>query len=609
MIKSLRKLMLAFVGCVSLMLSGCEQVKTFDAKLNFNEVTMDVESTKQLEIQSVTYKGLELPPNQYSYIWTSSDVSVARVNSRGLVTGISAGTCEVKANFTITGNPNNPLIVKCLFTITDPNPVTIELSKNEASVQAGKTLQLTANVDHAVNKEVLWSSNSQDITVSNSGLVSVKETAVIGSKGIITAKSKEDSNAKATCEITVIEPSTKSLDYTIMLYMCASTLEYEAGGGYRAGTTYPGLFSEDIKEILSVDLPDSVKVIIETGGTKKWGLKSTYIDGATSISNASLQRWEVCDHKLKLIETLGTNHMAEEASYESFLEWGISNYDADQIGVVISGHGAGIGGCAVDDNYTYYYGGYTFEHMLNCEEIATATKDALAATGHSKLTWMGFDCCLMQSGDIASVLADYFDYMVASQESEFGEGWDHDSYMQLIVDNTRVTPEVLLPEICKSFVEAGHDGYCTNSEPCLQTLSVLDLTKMSAFTNAFNDYVLETGYTKTELSKYETAFKKAYNAFGEGCYGLVDFRDYMNKLSTQFTSVSNASVLAALDNLVMSNHYCSRYTTEPCGLNAFFPASTTREELQPGKSDYSSDLSTKFTNYRDMCLLSSNWEW
>ncbi|MCQ2801608.1 MAG: clostripain-related cysteine peptidase [Bacilli bacterium] len=702
MIKSLRKLMLAFVGCVSLMLSGCTLFKpSYNGSLNFNDISLMEGSGKQLSIKYVTKN--DLPLSAYTYTWTSEDPSIANVSESGYVTAINAGTTNINVTIQIPGNTSDLILtckctvigkvsltlnktsaqvdvgktlqlvatvknttnksviwktssstlatvddnglvevtssaayigrtVKitctsvadssaydiCTITVTEEAPVSVSLNKVSARIRVGKSTILEADVSHASDTSVIWESNNSNVTV-NDGTVTVLETASVGSTATIKATSVEDSTAFATCLITVIDGSSYAYDYTIMFYMCASTLENDeensSGGGYwwnntRATGADPGLFTEDILEILSVNLPDSVKVIIETGGTTKWAMKSTYLIGATSISNTKLQRWEVTNKKLKLVETLGTNHMADQDSYESFLKWGLEDYSAEQMGVVISGHGAGVGGCAFDDNYTYSDDYYEYQHALNTSQIATATKNALATSDRDKFTWMGFDCCLMGSADIASVMADYFDYMVASQESELGEGWDHDDYMNLLVSDPCVEPTVLLPQIAKSFVKAGHDTYCSSKEKCLQTLSVLDLSKMNNFVTAFNNYVSNTG--SSSYSKYKAAFKNAYNSFGEGYYGLVDFSSYLDKLETQFTGVSTSQVRTALSNLVIANEYCSRYTITPCGLNAFLPevVATGRDAaLQPGKEDYTGSYATKFSAYQTMCLANGDWSW
>lgn len=701
MIKSLRKLMLAFVGCVSLMLSGCSLFSpSYDGSLTYDSISLKEGTGKQLDVKSVTRNGV--PISAYTYTWVSEDSNIATVSKTGYVSAFKGGTTKINALVDIPGmlnkltlsctctviektsvNLNKPTaevdigktlqlvatvnnatnqavtwksssssiatvdenglvsvnnlrtnigkIVNitctsvedtsasaiCTITVTDEAPVSISLNKTSAKIRVGKSITLEAKVSHANDTSVSWESNNSNIKVVN-GVVTVSEFTSVGSTAIIKATSVEDPTVFATCNITVIDSSAFEYDYTIMFYMCASSLENDdssSGGGWwnstrASGAADPALFTADILEILSVNLPDSVKVIIETGGTTKWGMKSTYLDGATSISNTKLQRWEVSNNKLKLIETLNTNHMADQDSYESFLKWGLKDYSAEQMGVVISGHGGGIAGCAYDDNYTYNYGGYEYEHVLNCSEIATATKNALASSDRDKFTWMGFDCCLMASADIASVLADYFEYMVASQESELGEGWDHDNYMNLLVSDPCTEPTVLLPQIAKSFVKAGHDTYCSLREKCLQTLSVLDLSKMNDFVTAFNNYVSNTG--SSSYSKYKAAFKNAYNSFGEGVYGLVDFSSYLDKLETQFSGISTSSIRTALSNVVIANEYCSRYITKPCGLNAFLPeitSSSWEDSLQPGKEDYTGELATKFSAYQTMCLNDGDWEW
>mgnify|MGYP003320063070 CR=1 FL=1 len=605
--KNVKKFLFISILSFPLVLTSCSFAggNKLDASLNMSSCTLEVGDTQQLELKSVTYGGSNVTSNKYTCSWTTSNSYVAAVSNNGLVLAMGAGTADVSAvvDFAVTGKQ---VTTSCRVTVTDSGEVTVTLSRSSVNIQKGKTLKLTATVKHATDSSVTWSSDSDVVTVDNTGLISASTDAAIGTKATITAVSNEDPNAKDTCTVTVVEDVAYQYDYTFMFYMCASTLEYDSS----ERRPEVGLFTEDIKELLSVDYPSNVKVIIETGGTKKWSLPSTCIDGPSYISANSLQRWEISNKKLKLIDTLTTNHMADGTSYQSFLEWGLRDYNAEQMGVVISGHGAGIGGCAFDDNYITTIEGYKTEKGLNTSEIVSATRNALSKYNRNKFTWMGFDCCLMGCADVASVLADYFDYMVASQEVEAGEGWDHDSYMDLVVKNPNVQPEVLLPKIASTFVASVHNDYCLSYEPCLQTLSVLDLTKMDTFTNEFNSYISKCG--TSSYNKYKTAFINAYNAFGtdkDVAYGAVDMKDYLTELKTQFSSVSNTNVLSALDELVLANSYCSRYgTVKPCGVSAFLPECTSsRQSLQCYESDYTGNDVTKFTAYQNMCLANGSF--
>ena len=588
MVKRLKKVLFALFGCSSLLLSGCFFDNKITAELNCSECVLQVGSGKQLSIKSVT-NGLGLiPTTNYSYTWTSSNVDVVKVSSSGYVSSVDAGNAVVSANIKVNGK-SDIIRANCNFLVTDPNPITLTLNKTEAEIQQGKSLQLTANVEHTANKKVFWTSNNPNFEVDNTGFVSTKKDVEIGSTATITATSVANSSIKATCELTVIPQVPTSLDYTIMLYMSGSTLEYDT----EEADPNIGLFSEDIEEILSVDLPESVKVIIETGGAKKWNLKSNHILGATSISSYRLQRWEVVNHKIQLVESLNTNYMYEESSFESFLKWGLSDYEATQMGVIISGHGAGIGGCAPDDNNNM--------RPLAISDIVEASSNSLKSFDREKFTWLGFDCCMMQCADVASVMSDYYGYMVASQQSELGNGWDHDVYLKELVADPTILPEDLLSYVANSFVNQFHKN--RESTPCYQTMSVLDLSKMDTFVTNVNSYIESVGVDKYAYNNYYLkAMKISENSFGDSCYGLVDFADYVKNITYYKPSVSCKSVLDSLNDLVVTNVYCNKYEIKPCGLNAFLPETmSTKNKLQVTRTDYFGNV-TKFNDYQSMCL-------
>ena len=449
------------------------------------------------------------------------------------------------------------------------------------------------------------SSNTAVATVSSDGTV----RAVAPGKCFIYVTLSTNTSVKATVELTVTNDETSEYDYTLMFYMCGSDLEYDKDAKRPEDH---GFFTQDIKEILSVhNIPDSVRIVIETGGTKNWFMESSYLEGASKISSTNLQRWEVNNvtNKLTLIETLPGNYMAKESSFEEFLNWGLDDYEAEQMGMVISGHGGGIAGCAYDDNYTYTYGkDQTFPYTLRTQDIAQAAKAALDNSTKSKFTWIGYDCCIMQCADIASINSEYFEYMVASQELENAIGWNHDVYLPFLKEDTKIAPEVFLPEICKAYTKDKHSNSETTEDACLQTLSVLDLSKMSSFTTAFNSLSATIGTTKLSYELVKTAFKSSYNAFGDYIYGLCDFSSLLKRLKA--LSYNTTVVETALADLVLFNNYCSKYSVAPCGVNAFFPECLDDEYiLQVGKEDYSNVLSTKFTYWQTMCVLHGNFGW
>ena len=466
-----------------------------------------------------------------------------------------------------------------------------------------KTISPSLSDDSIKNPVFQYSLEDESIASISGDTIKAKKTGDTK----LTISVKSDSSIKTTIPVRVLDLAPATYDYTIMYYMCGSDLEYE-----KNSHSQPAYFTKDIQEILSVDdLPESVNILIETGGAEGWNMPSSYLEGATSISSSKLQRWKVNSStgKLKLIDTLSYNEMAKTSSFEEFLDWGLTNYKAKQMGIVISGHGGGIAGCAYDENYKYRYGNDYYPNTLQTFEVAEAADNALWETDLEKFTWIGYDCCVMQCSDVASINSEYFDYMVASQELENATGWDHDKYLDALKINSNITPQEFLPKICDAFVADNHSNY--ESDACLQALSVLNLNKYDKLISSFNAFSKELGVTSVSYSKAKTAMKLSYNYMGDQMFGLCDFVSFMNVFNASY-SYDISAVVSAIQEVVIYNKYCSKYSTKPCGLNAFLPeylSSDRSYALQVGREDYTGERATKFSTWQEMCLANGNFGW
>lgn len=134
--------------------------------------------------------------------WTSSDDTVATVDSTGKVTAKANGTATIKA--TSVSNPDK--YGECLVTVSvDAGSVTLDITSID-TLKIGDTQQLTATVlpEEATDKTVTWTSSDDTVaTVSESGLVTI-----MGS-GTATITATTATNFAATCTITVKIPVTK----------------------------------------------------------------------------------------------------------------------------------------------------------------------------------------------------------------------------------------------------------------------------------------------------------------------------------------------------------------------------------------------------------------
>ena len=136
--------------------------------------------------------------------WSSSDTDIAKVNSKGVVTGVSQGSCVSTAASKLDGS------VQASFTVNAVQLVeSVTLDHRGYKVYMGETLDLSDKVtiapENADDQRLSWSSSDKKVAkVSSKGIV----TPVKAGSCKVTATARDGSGAKYTVNIKVIQPVT-----------------------------------------------------------------------------------------------------------------------------------------------------------------------------------------------------------------------------------------------------------------------------------------------------------------------------------------------------------------------------------------------------------------
>jgi uncharacterized protein YjdB len=132
--------------------------------------------------------------------WTSSDAAIAKVDSSGLVTGVSLGAVTISAY-------DLGYSASTTVTVTDANLVSISVTPASATITTGQSQQFTAigllQNGHTVDltKSVTWtSSNTSVATIDRDGLAFGASVSSV-STAAITAKSGSLTSNAATLTV------------------------------------------------------------------------------------------------------------------------------------------------------------------------------------------------------------------------------------------------------------------------------------------------------------------------------------------------------------------------------------------------------------------------
>ncbi len=162
-------------------------------------------------------------------VWSSSNEEKLTIDANtGEFTGLALGNVTITATSTDGSNISDTCTVTVTAAIVPATSIT--LSKEVASIEAGKTLTLTATIlpENATVTDLDWTSSNPTVATVDNGVVS----GLTEGKTTITATSTDGTNISATCEVTVIEqgsiePSTDISKYPNIIYF--NDIETRAG--------------------------------------------------------------------------------------------------------------------------------------------------------------------------------------------------------------------------------------------------------------------------------------------------------------------------------------------------------------------------------------------
>lgn len=243
--------------------------------------------------------------------------------------------------------------------------------------------------------------------------------------------------------------------WTIFVYMCGTDLESENG-----------MASGDITEMIGGYTDENIKFVVQTGGTNGWS--------DFEINSGAIQRYVITGGEMTLADEQPLSSMGSADTLSSFLDWGIDNYPAANMGVIFWDHGGGS------------ISGVCFDELNDSDSLTLTEIDTALTSVYDKMTdkfeFVGYDACLMGTIENANMLVPHANYMFASEELEPGYGWNYTKIGEYLTQNPSCDGAALGKVVADSFMEMCEEIDAQDSA----TFSITDLSKIDAVVEAFN---------------------------------------------------------------------------------------------------------------------------
>ena len=336
----------------------------------------------------------------------------------------------------------------------------------------------------------------------------------------------------------------------------------ESSGVVADNPTEKGYASADFNQMASVDLNGKVKVIVQTGGAARWQ--------NININPNKTQRWLMDENGVKQISSVPAINMASVDNLADFLTFCKDNYPADHTMVLFWDHGGAYTGYGVDELY---------DSTLSLDDMHEALEKSVGYDPENPFfEVIGFDACLMANTDVINSLYGFSKYLLASEETEPGTGWDHEAWLSYLNEHTETNGAQLGKVVTDSYMDASNGAFADLGYVSAGTFSVLEMNEAKAASDAYADFMkaaLEAAIKDpTVISDVSASAKRSVFFAGSAyyAYNTIDLGLWMDNITGDLADEA-AAVSEHLHKAVLY-HRGSSYLKEAQGISVYYPADT-----------------------------------
>ena len=398
--------------------------------------------------------------------------------------------------------------------------------------------------------------------------------------------------------------------WTVLVYMCGTDLESQYGF---ASMAFDWMNDESIT--------DDINVIVETGGTLQWNNEDGYFNG-DSVQNVTIPEDALGRYKIEQgnVIDLGSAEIQSMGSADTladFISWGTANYPAEKYMFVMWNHGyvEPYGNMEHDEIFYDDEQGGTINSLEQYVDTSLYYNDCLTLdevsegfeNGGTHFDLIAFNTCLSGSMEVASAVAPYGDYMVASEESIPAIIGLPVDYITYLAQNPDCTAEDVGNEILSLYEDAINsyaDQYSSDADVAIifstGTMSMINLDAMDEIDGLMGELWERLYYTTYNAADFANVINQAskcenYGADSNAPGNLIDFKSFLTRMSLFLDDTTvDDELITLIDENVVSVQGSARSAS--CGMSIYFPSAIYPQAI---RSSYESFLNANGITYTE----------
>lgn len=445
------------------------------------------------------------------------------------------------ADFALIVNPlNGQIVVQITTDLIEP--IEIFFTGALPEIIQGQEMTVTAVTDPADVDSYTWFLNGLEIPGEQSNTITLGSTCQPGFYNVTLRVKKGSIISSESFVFTVLEALNHTYKHIIMVYLDGdNNLESYAIADFNEmeAADFP---TEDVKIIALFDRVSGFDTSNgDWTGTRLYEVIPDQGGYNTTINSLRLSGMGItADNSVEL-------NMGDGATLSDFIHFCQTSYTAENYSLVLWNHGGGWRSLKTEaeiDKAVCWDETNDFDSLY--------TSEISSVTSNKDLAVIGFDACLMGMTEVAYQLRSSASIMVASEDTEPGNGWDYTTLLAQF-SNSDYSADALSQAIVSSY-----GSFYQSTET---TLSAIDLNQIDGLMTAIN--IFAENLKNVEISTIQTA-RNASQSFSDYDYfDLYDFAAHMPEVT------GSVNVKTAIENIVLYNWHSPSLVAN--GLSIYFP--------------------------------------